>query len=304
MSKILVLFVFHIYNYRVKHFIERCIFKDENIDFVVISNNRNNKFKVPDYVTTVFRDNIGYDFGGWSDALLKNRLYEKYDKFIFVNSSVYGPLLKTTEPYRWTDIYLNGLKDNIKLFGNTINTCGDPLNTAHVQSYLFAMDKDTLQYLIHCGIFSNTHYVKTFDDAILYKEILMSRKIIENGWNIGSLLLYYKDVDFTFKDKKPEEYNIRFLNDIMLPAYIDVLWDLKELVFIKGNRFGIGNNIPTESLSSSPIPSNNNNNSNKSLSINSEVFTPFQINNITPRKLHKPNINWSLFKQKTYKNLI
>ena len=46
MSKILVLFVFHIYNYRVKHFIDKCIFKDENIDFIVISNNKHIKFSV------------------------------------------------------------------------------------------------------------------------------------------------------------------------------------------------------------------------------------------------------------------
>ena len=39
----------------------------------------------------------------------------------------------------------------------------------------------------------------------------MSRKIIENGWNIGSLLTMYDTVDFTFKNKKPEEYNIRFI---------------------------------------------------------------------------------------------
>jgi len=35
--KTLVLFVFHQYNKRVKNFI-KCIFYDENIDFIVISN--------------------------------------------------------------------------------------------------------------------------------------------------------------------------------------------------------------------------------------------------------------------------
>jgi hypothetical protein len=242
MSKILVLFVFHIYNYRVKHFIDTCIFKDDNIDFVVICNNKNINFKVPNYVTKIVRDNIGYDFGGWSDALLKNDLYKQYDKFIFVNSSVYRQIHKLNNTYKWTDLYINGLKDNIKLFGNTINTCLDPLNTSHVQSYLFAMDKNTLQYLIYCGIFSITHYVKEFHDAIVYKEIRMSRKIIEHGWNIGSLLLHYKDVDFTFKSKKPHEYHIRFLNDIMYPEFVHV-HKLNDLEFIKGNRFGIGNQV-------------------------------------------------------------
>jgi hypothetical protein len=66
MTKILVLYVFHIYNYRVKHFIENCIFYDENVDFIIISNNKNNKFETPGYVKKFFRENIGYDFGGWS----------------------------------------------------------------------------------------------------------------------------------------------------------------------------------------------------------------------------------------------
>ena len=110
----LVLYVFHSYNDRVKHFINHCIFYDENVDFMVISNDKNNKFTVPDYVKTLFRDNIGYDFGGWSDALLTNSLYENYEKFIFVNSSVIGPFIPSYYKDKWTDIYINGLQNNGK----------------------------------------------------------------------------------------------------------------------------------------------------------------------------------------------
>ena len=42
--------------------------------------------------------------------------------------------------------YVN-LNNNIKLFGSTINTISEPYNKAHVQSYIFAMDKETLKYL-------------------------------------------------------------------------------------------------------------------------------------------------------------
>jgi hypothetical protein len=236
MGKLLVLYVFHIYNYRVKHFIDHCIFNDENIDFIVISNDVNNKFDVPDYVKILFRENIGYDFGGWSDALLTNNLYQKYDHFIFVNSSVIGPFMPSYCKHKWTDIYINGLQDNVKLFGSTINTCRVPFIKSHVQSYIFSMDKHTLQYLIDCEIFSVTNYAKTFTDAIWEKEVLMSRKIIENNWNIGSLLPYYKHVDFTFRYKKPSDYNMHFLDDVMYPDYKDILWNVYDVVFIKGNR--------------------------------------------------------------------
>lgn len=239
MSKVLVLYVFHLYNDRVKYFIDNCIFNDENVDFIIISNDKKNVLNLPSHVKTMYRDNIGFDFGGWSEALLTNNLYEKYDKFIFVNSSVIGPFLPSYYTDKWTDVYINGLQDDIKLFGSTINTCKNPLHASHVQSYIFSMDKNTLDYLIKCEIFSVTNYAKTFDDAIMNKEILMSKKIIENKWNIGSLLSHYKNVDFTFKKKKPDDYNIVFLDDVMYSHYRNYVWSEYQLVFIKGNRINI-----------------------------------------------------------------
>lgn len=234
MTKLLVLYVFHIYNERVKYFIDNCIFKHDNVDFIIICNNKETTFKVQSYVKILFRDNIGFDFGGWSDALLTNNLYTNYTHYIFVNSSVIGPYINATYRGRWTDIYLNGLKNNIKLFGSTINTFGDPLTKSHVQSYIFSMAKPTLQYLIDCEIFSMTNYANTFDDAINNKEILMSRKIIDNNWNIGSLMKYYNDVDFTFKNNR--KYSHPFLNDVLNMYDYKKIWDEYELVFIKGNR--------------------------------------------------------------------
>jgi hypothetical protein len=230
----------------VKTFIKKCIFNDDNIDFIIISNTKNqnnnnilNAISRRKNVKMLFRDNVGYDFGGWSDALFKDNLYEKYENFIFVNSSVVGPFLKPDFKGRWTDIYINGLKDNVKLFGSTINTIKDPSNWAHVQSYIFSMDKTTLKYLIDCSIFSTTNYAKNFNSAIFEKEVLMSRKIIENNWNIGSLMKYYENVDFTFRDKKPNDYNMIFLDDVMYPHSRNIMWNEQEITFIKGNRFGM-----------------------------------------------------------------
>ena len=228
MTKILVLYVFHIYNNLVEHFIKNCIFYDENVDFIIISNDKTLTFNVPNYVKTLSRDNIGFDFGGWSDALLMDDFYKKYDFFIFVNSSVIGPFIPSYYKDKWTDIYINGLQNNIKLFGSTINTQDDPINNSHVQSYIFSMDKPTLQYLINCEIFSMSNYAKTMDEAIWQKEVLMSRKIIKNKWNIGSLFQYYKNIDFTCV----ENHNIKFLNDIMYPCFDNTLWNKYELVFI------------------------------------------------------------------------
>jgi len=252
-EKILVLFVFHEYNDRVKNFIDNCIFKDDNIDFIIICNNKKINFTSPDYVKVIKRDNIGYDFGGWSDALLKDNLYKKYNKFIFANSSIVGPYLRKDFPGKWTDVYLNGL-NNCELFGSTINICNNKFtknailnymcrkegcmkfsinDLPHVQSFIFSVNKKTLQLLIDNGVFSITKYVNTFMQAIINKEIYMSRVIINNNYRIGSLLNIYKDIDFRKQDclnSLPE------VGDLMYNQYENKLWKKEELVFIKGNR--------------------------------------------------------------------
>lgn len=242
MSKILVSYVFHIYNKRVKHFIKYCIFESTNVDFLIICNDTNLNFNFPQFsnVSVMKRDNKGYDFGGWSDGILTNELYKNYDYFIFVNSSVLGPFLKPNFRGKWTDIYINGLhKQNCKLFGSTINTIKMPSMFSHVQSYIFSMDKEALDHLIEEEIFTMRKYTKSMTDTILSKEMLMSRKILDKGWNIASLLPLYKGVNFT--DSRTFNHNTTTYDDVMYEQYRRQLWTLYDLVFIKGNR--IPNNI-------------------------------------------------------------
>ena len=134
----LVLYVFHEYNNRVGHFFNNAIFYDEDVDFIVIVNNLTLKINpgvFPSNVKFFTRDNIGSDFGGWSDALLTNNLYKNYKYFIFVNSSVLGPFINSDYKGNWIDIFINGLQENnIKLFGSTINSMCAPHTNSHVQS--------------------------------------------------------------------------------------------------------------------------------------------------------------------------
>lgn len=229
MHKTLVLYVFHQHSNRVRHFLEHAVFKDDDTDFIIIINDPDIVLQdVPDHVRLISRTNIGYDFGGWSDALEQIDL-DHYDYFIFVNSSVYGPFLSQYPGKRWTDVYIDGLRGNVRLFGSTINLDTHP----HVQSYIFAMNRQTLDYLMDVNIFSTKHYAISLHDAIVSKEIGMSRKIIQKGWNIGSFLALYDNFDF-IKDV----YNGPGYGDVMYPKYENKRWTRDELVFIKGNRFG------------------------------------------------------------------
>jgi hypothetical protein len=248
MSKTLVLYVFHEYNSRVDYFIKNAIFEDETVDWIIVCNNPALEFSVPSYVKILRRENRGYDFAAWSVGLFTDDIYKNYTNFIFCNSSIIGPYLHKDYDGKWTDVYLRGLNDQVKLFGSTINNhffhdnvdvddMSKPLYFSHVQSYIFCMDNVTLDYLIKCGIFSLTNNSDNFVETIVHKEIGMSRRIVQNNWNIGSLMSMYKDVDFRFVDKKPWDYHdVKFVGDVMFPEGENVYWTAKELVFIKGNR--------------------------------------------------------------------
>ena len=230
---VLVLYIFHQYNDRVKNFIEKAVYRDDSIHFVFIANDPNISIQLPEYVELIKRKNIGYDFGGWSEALdIKKKKLQNYQYIIFANSSIIGPFCDTK---KWPHLLIDGLKQDIKLFGVTINTMMDPDHFSHVQSYLFVVEVDTAVFLIKRGIFSINDYAKTHQEAIYQKEIKMSRIIINKGWNIASLFKYYDGIDF----RKPfyKQTDRRALNDVMYKkSEIEGLWTREELCFIKGNR--------------------------------------------------------------------
>jgi len=232
---ILVVYVFHEYTKLVNNFIERAIFKDDNVDFVFVCNNPTIRVYVPDYVSIVYRENKGHDFGAWSEGLLKRK--KDYDYYICVNSTVDGPFYNGN----WTDVYINGLKNNVKLFGSTVNCCIGPWckqfpywSGPHIQTYIFSMTHEALEYLSSEGIFSLTKYTSNKIETVFEKEIGMSKKILDMGWDIGSLMSYYNGVDFHNKNNK-------WLDDVMYPQYENIYWTRRELVFIKANRYTLVN---------------------------------------------------------------
>lgn len=235
--KTLVLYVFHAYNARVEYFIHRAIFKHDDIDFVIICNNRDIEFACPAYVEVLKRDNVGFDFGGWTDGLLVGDRYKAYDTFVFINSSVIGPFLPKGETRNWVDVFVSRLNERDRLVGPTLNTAGnptytiDPANGSHIQSYAFAVGREALEHLIAAGIFACP---ATFLDAVFQHEVRMSRVILDRGWNIACFLRCYAGVDFRNCERKQQ-----WFGDVMFAAYKDRLWTLTDVMFIKGNRFGI-----------------------------------------------------------------
>jgi len=224
----LVVYVLHEYTELVSRFIDRAVFKADHVDFVFISNNHLD-LKVPDYVKVVYRENKGHDFGAWSEGLLNRS--QDYDYYICVNSTADGPYYKGD----WTQVYTKPLTNDLRLFGSTINCCTGPWckqfpywSGPHVQTYIFSLTHETMLYL-SSSIFSLTEYTSDKIQTVFEKEIGMSKKIFDQGWNIGCLLPRYRNTDF-------RSTNYNWLDDLMYPAYENMYWKRTDLVFIKGNR--------------------------------------------------------------------
>ncbi len=180
-----------------KFFIKNGVTDNKDVTFLFIINNDKLSVSIPNYknVHVLKRQNIGYDYGAWSNALDKVKLND-FDYFIFLNDTVRGPFLPRYLPKKyWYKLFTNMLSDNTKLCGSTKNY---EINGTHIQSCSFATDKIGLDILIKNKIFDLENYndkdgdhnklISNNKKKFIHKyEIGMSRIILDNGFKIKSL---------------------------------------------------------------------------------------------------------------------
>jgi len=103
------------------------------------------------------RENVGYDFCAYKDALSKRTLkvsIKDIQYFVLINKSMRGPFLPSYYDKPWPEVFTSRLHGDIKLSGTTIN-CGNPDGnqdtswiTMHVQSMLWAFRANLLPELV------------------------------------------------------------------------------------------------------------------------------------------------------------
>ena len=184
------------------------------------------------------RDNIGYDFGAYSDILL-NLDYNFYDYFFFINDSVRGPFFPQWTPEKnWIKIFISLFTDDIKIVGPTINYYR---GTPHINSEYFVLDKVSLKLLISHNIFSKK-MITNFGDVVNNCEVKMSTVILNNGYNIKCLLEAYKDIDFRIyrgHEYRDSTLNANFIHNgdpLKTNKFYDRNINIFEVIFIKANR--------------------------------------------------------------------
>ena len=241
MRKTVVVYVYHEFNTNVDVFLKHGVFESDFVDFIFVCNG-NHALALPQYknVSMFNRPNIGHDFGGWSDAIFKFNLRDKYDYFILINSTVRGPLLPPWSHISdWTQIFTRLIDFETKLAGTTIGIVnGVPI----LQSMVLCFDNIGLDVAIKENIFIPNPIQKSKFDVVMENELGFSKSIFKHGYKIRSIMSSYYKTNLSNVIKTKDHIIQHCSNN----GYFGVNLHPYELVFIKDN-VNINNNLDIDS---------------------------------------------------------
>ena len=186
-------------DYNLLYFINNELKYRENIFYSIIINGYECTHEIPklDNLSVTFRENIGYDFGGHNASLNKfNKDIPSFDYFFFLNSGVFGPILKDKDNF-WYSKFISRFTDDVKLVGTTIVCLPKKDRGGYgpkVEGFFFALDKKGLELVLEdCTIFYDH---KTKVDAILNGEYALSTRIFKSGFTIDCMLSKYQNINW------------------------------------------------------------------------------------------------------------
>lgn len=194
MPRTLIIYTFHQPHKNVEFFFRHGLLEHPDIDYHVVINNPTYAFpyRILPRMTVVNRANQGHDFGGWAAALHSRAadgrpIWQAYDYYILINSSCRGPFLPVWTPpgTLWPSLFTQRLNAHVKLVGPTM---GIAWGTPHVQSFCLATDSVGIRIGVEQGILPPVSPNLSHHEIIRQKELGFSKKILEAGYQIGSLL--------------------------------------------------------------------------------------------------------------------
>lgn len=249
-KKVAVIYCTHIINNEVEYFINNGYIKNSVADFYVCFNG---DFPIETYkinagnlgLNNLFfhnRKNTGHDFSGWAYVLFiekfNKKIYELYDYYIFINSSCMGPFVPLYVKNNWVELFTNMITNDIKLVGPTINLYyGRP----HIQSYMMCTDRIGIDIAIRKNIFTKDGIANMGKhDIIENYEIGFSKHILEEGYDIKSLLKAYEEISprryFETKNFANPSNLILQDDNAYDNQYCGISFHPYEVIFFKSNR--------------------------------------------------------------------
>jgi hypothetical protein len=101
----------------------------------------------------------------------------------------------------------------------------------------FALNNESFQYLKSINFFNEDkcNNIKNINEIIYKKEFGLSQYILNNGWNINSILPKYRNLDYRILEadinKSSENGDVYYKN-----AYFGKSIDKYDVIFYKNNR--------------------------------------------------------------------
>ena len=200
-------------NLNLSFFVKKELSYKEDIDYIIVVNGHkyDSSIKFPNIsnLTILFRDNIGYDFGGHNHALNyldKNGL--EYDYYFFMNSGVIGPIIPHYLNIHWTNIFISKINEKVKLVGTTIVCLSHHDDGGYgpkVEGFFFMVDQIGLTVLRNEKTIFCDHVDKY--SAIVNGEYGLSNCIIKNGYTIDCMISKYQNIDWSDASNYTLNYN-------------------------------------------------------------------------------------------------
>jgi len=177
----------------------RCTPCEDSLPSIMRESNRNNK----EWVTLLYRENVGLDFGGYNHSISwtkEHRGLKRYAYFVFINSSLRGPFMPKWSPpgLHYTDTLTGFFRDNpkVKLAGSYISCLPEVESTPGpiLESLFFAVDQESLGWLLQDEIF---RIRENKAEAIIFGEYSLLRAVTRRGGFVEGLSMRYaKGIDW------------------------------------------------------------------------------------------------------------
>jgi len=224
----------HNFKFFLHHAVERYFPLDEGIvDYVIIINGYlHDGIDFPDLcnVWIVKREN-SMDFCAYRMVLGAGVVdLSEYNYFFFINAEVVGPFLPSYWNDSWVVPFLNRFdaSTRVAIVGPYISCMDSP----HVNSPMFVLNSEGLQLVRDLWL------CKGHEETIEQMEVPQSTKLLDAGYNLGSLIFMYQNLNVT-KDLKcnnlqnPFFFGMYDTNNITKFLYFNSVF---EVVFVKYGR--------------------------------------------------------------------
>ena len=180
---------------------------------IIVAGQHTIDFPVLDNIQYLFTENKNFDYGGYCEAVSKLAIWQKYDFYLFVNSSVRGPFTPAYFGQRWTDLFIDQLSADVGIVGAAISITPFQHSIAkmyhdkygkhernyqflaHVQTTCYVLSRQVLVQLIAAGFYDVTKALNK-DETVRDYEIRLSQLILDMGLNLRCMLPEYNQIDY------------------------------------------------------------------------------------------------------------